>query len=86
MAIGKPIANTALYVLDSAGSPVAPGAIGELFIGGVDVGLGYLNREDLTKERFLNDPFSPLSKARMYRSGDFSAAAQQRRSGFSWTD
>lgn len=70
VAIGKPIANTALYVLDSAGNPVAPGAIGELYIGGVDVGLGYLNREDLTKERFLPDPFSPLGNARMYRSGD----------------
>jgi non-ribosomal peptide synthetase component F len=50
--------------------PVAPGVIGELFIGGAGVGLGYLNRAELTAERFLPDRFSGVSGARLYKNGD----------------
>ena len=70
VSIGRPIANTQLYVLDENMRPVAPGVTGELFIGGVGVGLGYLNRAELTAERFLPDRFSGVSGARLYKSGD----------------
>jgi amino acid adenylation domain-containing protein len=66
--IGKPILNTQVYVLDSQRRPVPPGEIGDLLIGGDGVVRGYLNRAELTAERFISDPFRP--GGRLYRTGD----------------
>ncbi len=68
--IGRPVANTRMYVLDRWGQPTPLGVPGELHIGGVQVGLGYLNRPELTAEKFVPDPFSRNPEARLYRTGD----------------
>ncbi|WP_236712362.1 non-ribosomal peptide synthetase, partial [Pseudomonas sp. Root401] len=68
--IGKPVANTQFYLLDEYKQPVPLGVPGEIYIGGAGVARGYLNRDDLTAERFLKDPFSAASNARMYKTGD----------------
>jgi amino acid adenylation domain-containing protein len=68
--IGRPVANTQAYVLDPLGEPVPIGVAGELYLGGVQVGLGYHRRPDLTASAFIPDPFSGVPARRMYRTGD----------------
>ncbi|MDM0001919.1 amino acid adenylation domain-containing protein [Variovorax sp. J22P240] len=70
ISIGRPIANTRIYVLDAQGRRCPAGVSGEIFIGGDGVTSGYLNRLELTAERFIPDPFSADPHARLYRTGD----------------
>ncbi|HJV53960.1 MAG TPA: amino acid adenylation domain-containing protein, partial [Noviherbaspirillum sp.] len=68
--IGRPIANTSVWVLDEQRRPCPIGTPGEIWIGGDGVTLGYLNRAQLNAERYIDDPFSGTPGARLYRTGD----------------
>ncbi|MCK5522835.1 MAG: amino acid adenylation domain-containing protein [Thiomargarita sp.] len=68
--IGRPIANTQVYIVDQYLHPVPPELPGELLISGDGLGLGYLNRPELTKEKFIPNPFSNEPGSRIYRTGD----------------
>ncbi len=72
VSIGKPIANTKLYVLDNSLNPVPMGVVGELYIAGMGVAKGYLQQKDLTAVSFIDNPFETENKtySTLYKSGD----------------
>lgn len=70
ISIGKPIANTQIYLLDEQGALVPPGSVGEITIAGDGVAIGYWNRLELTSEKFIPDPFRTDANSMMYKTGD----------------
>jgi amino acid adenylation domain-containing protein len=68
--IGRPVANTQLYILDNQLQPVPIGVAGELYVGGAGVGRGYLNAPELTQQAFIPNPFNPALSPRLYKTGD----------------
>ena len=68
--IGRPIANTQVYILDSFKQPVPLGTIGDLYIGGKGLARCYLNQPELTAEKFISNPFSNEPNAKLYKTGD----------------
>ncbi|MBN3896548.1 MAG: amino acid adenylation domain-containing protein [Nostoc sp. NOS(2021)] len=68
--IGRPIANTQIYILDKYLQPLAIGITGELYIGGEGLAQGYINRPELTTEKFIPNPFNHKKGARLYKTGD----------------
>lgn len=68
--IGRPVQNNKVYVLDSQQNPVPIGVTGELYIGGIGVSKGYINRPELNEKYFVNNPYSCNSNERLYRTGD----------------
>ncbi|MBB6502885.1 non-ribosomal peptide synthetase, partial [Pedobacter cryoconitis] len=68
--IGKPVGNTQIYILGPGGNLLPLGIPGEIYIGGDGVARGYLNREELTRERFIPDPFNTTTGGRLYKTGD----------------
>jgi len=71
ISIGKPVLNTRFYILDENRKPVAPGQIGELYVGGVQLARGYLHRQDLTDDRFVENPYAAADRsANLYKTGD----------------
>lgn len=75
--IGRPTANTQVHVLDARGRVLPVGVPGELHIGGVQVARGYLKREELTREKFVPDPFAGDATARLYKTGDLARITEE---------
>ena len=73
VAVGRPIDNARIYVLDGCGQPTPIGVRGEIHIGGLPLARGYLHQDELTRQRFVLDPFDDTPNARIYRTGDLGA-------------